>query len=43
MQQQQQFFINEKFCEMANMPEVGLEIFNAGGGWRDQNGPHPGA
>ncbi|KRX25148.1 hypothetical protein T07_9369 [Trichinella nelsoni] len=27
--------INE-FCEMANMPEMGLEIFNAGGGWRDQ-------
>ncbi|KRY05618.1 hypothetical protein T12_10832, partial [Trichinella patagoniensis] len=27
--------INE-FCEMANMPGVGLEIFNAGGGWRDQ-------
>ncbi|KRZ75324.1 hypothetical protein T08_13604 [Trichinella sp. T8] len=21
---------------MANMPGVGLEIFNAGGGWRDQ-------
>ncbi|KRX84947.1 hypothetical protein T06_8091 [Trichinella sp. T6] len=21
---------------MANMPEMGLEIFNAGGGWRDQ-------
>ncbi|KRX25158.1 hypothetical protein T07_5332 [Trichinella nelsoni] len=27
--------INE-FCEMANMPGVGLEIFNAGGGWGDQ-------
>ncbi|KRZ62524.1 hypothetical protein T02_14607 [Trichinella nativa] len=27
--------INE-FCEMANMSEMGLEIFNAGGGWRDQ-------
>ncbi|KRY45038.1 hypothetical protein T03_7777 [Trichinella britovi] len=25
-----------EFCEMANMPEMGLEIFNAGGGWRDQ-------
>ncbi|KRZ06278.1 hypothetical protein T11_2162 [Trichinella zimbabwensis] len=31
--------INE-LCEMANMPGVGLEIFKAGGGWRDQNGPH---
>ncbi|KRY99559.1 hypothetical protein T11_14710, partial [Trichinella zimbabwensis] len=27
--------INE-LCEMANMPGVGLEIFKAGGGWRDQ-------
>ncbi|KRZ84829.1 hypothetical protein T08_16347 [Trichinella sp. T8] len=27
--------INE-LCEMANMPGVGLEIYNAGGGWRDQ-------
>ncbi|KRZ96047.1 hypothetical protein T08_5363 [Trichinella sp. T8] len=26
----------ERLCEMANMPGVGLEIFNAGGGWRDQ-------
>ncbi|KRY67902.1 hypothetical protein T4D_6226 [Trichinella pseudospiralis] len=27
--------INE-FCEMANMSGVGLEIFKAGGDWRDQ-------
>ncbi|KRY75878.1 hypothetical protein T4A_8000, partial [Trichinella pseudospiralis] len=32
--------INE-FCEMANMPGVGLEIFKAGGGWRDQKWAPP--
>ncbi|KRZ40020.1 hypothetical protein T4C_506 [Trichinella pseudospiralis] len=32
--------INE-LCEMANMPGVGLEIFKAGGGWRDQKWAPP--
>ncbi|KRY66450.1 hypothetical protein T4A_1586, partial [Trichinella pseudospiralis] len=32
--------INE-FCEMANMPGVGLEIFKAGGEWRDQKWAPP--
>ncbi|KRY70550.1 hypothetical protein T4A_5459 [Trichinella pseudospiralis] len=32
--------INE-FCEMANMHGVGLEIFKAGGGWRDQKRAPP--
>ncbi|KRY63296.1 hypothetical protein T4A_10214 [Trichinella pseudospiralis] len=26
---------------MANMPRVGLEIFKAGGGWRDQKWAPP--